>query len=91
MTEAIANSPLALLLVGFILTNLILPFIKRGKKDQKDTPAVTVGEPVSASAGWETSRDLYERLLADERADHDHCDALLTQHGIELPHSPRTD
>lgn len=82
----LAIMPVVVLLVPLVWKDLISPRVNppEEKQQTKDDTAVTVGQPVDFASAAVTS--LTEQL-AEERAQHDRCDALLDQHGHDIPHN----
>lgn len=80
----IAILPVAVVLLPLIWKDVISPRVNPPEeKVEKATEPVVVGQPVDFASAAVNS--LTEQL-ADERAQHDRCDALLTQYGHDIPH-----
>lgn len=79
--------PLTILLAGFILTEVVKPWLQRRRGETPSTvPAPVVGEPVPAAAdGWQAAHQSVADQLADERAEHEACHAVMRKHGLPIP------
>ncbi|WP_130012014.1 hypothetical protein [Serinicoccus sediminis] len=79
--------PVGLALVPLVWKDFVSPRVNPAKDTPpKSAEPVVVGQPVEAvDYAPALVRSLTEQLT-DERAQHDRCDALLAEHGLDVPH-----
>lgn len=76
--------PMALLLVGFVLNEVVRPRLAKTPKPDPDTDApVVVGQTVDwASTAYGALKD----DLTRERDEHAACHAAMREHDLDIPH-----
>ncbi|MEN3123286.1 hypothetical protein [Janibacter sp. LM] len=87
-------APLALLLAGFILNEMVRPYLTRRRGDAPSSVVgATIPATVDAGEPWRLAHDAVMRERDDALGDfaryrrvHDACHRLLRDHGLRPPH-----